>query len=184
MPFWGPRPPDPQQSVDAQWALVGEIEGLVLSSYLPADIMARHAVQDLLHAVRAEAATPQQWAAQLTRSLLDLLAELRVSHQSSAGLRIQLDWLQARADHLQAQVDAHNAQPLAGRVQELAADLTEAEADAARLAGRVRELETALAGQARTYEAEIGRLQAQIVDLNRIVGSQQRKLNDLLAPPG
>ena len=43
--------------------------------------------------------------------------------------------------------------------------------------------ETALAGQAKTYEAEIGRLQAQIVDLNRIVGSQQRKLNDLLAPP-
>ncbi len=183
MPFWGPRPPDPQQSVDAQWALVGEIEGLALSSYLPADIMARHALQDLLHAVRAEAATPQQWAAQLTRSLLDLLAELRVSHQSSAGLRIQLDWLEGMRQALQAQVDAHNADPLADRVQALTVDRKQAEAAAARLDSRVRELETALAGQAKTYEAEIGRLQEQIAGLNRIVGSQQRKLNDLLAPP-
>ncbi len=183
MPFWGPRPPDPQQSVDAQWALVGEIERLALSSYLPADIMARHALQDLLHAVRTAAATPQQWAAQLTRSLLDLLAELLVSRQGSAGLRIQLDWLEGMRQALQAQVDAHNADPLAARVQALTADCKQAEAGAARLASRVRELETALAGQAKTYEAEIGRLQAQIVDLNRIVGSQQRKLNDLLAPP-
>jgi uncharacterized protein YlxW (UPF0749 family) len=120
----------------------------------------------------------------LARSLLAIAAETLSNRQSLAAQRTQLEWLQGVCKCLQAQVDAHNADPLAVQVQDLTADLTEAEADAARLADRARELETALAGQARTYETEAARLRDQITSLNRIVGSQQQRLNDLLAPPG
>lgn len=184
MPVWGSRTPDPQQVAAAQWALVGEVEQAVSSSYVPADIQARHAVADLLRVLRDEAATPQQWADRLARRLLAIAAEALLNRQSLAALRTQLDWLEGMRQALQAQVDAHNADPLAARVQALTADSKQAEAAAARLAGRVRDLEMALAGQASTYEAEIGRLQEQIAGLNRIAGIQQRKLNDLLAPPG
>jgi chromosome segregation ATPase len=183
LPFGAPPTPDPRQVAEAQWALVAAIEQTAASSYVPADIVARHALEELLRAVRSAAASPQQWAAQMARRLLALVADLRVSQQSCAAQHAQLEWLQSVCKQLQAHVDAHNADPLAVQVQELTADLTEAEADAARLDGRVRELETALAGQAKTYEAEVARLQEQITNLNRIVGSQQRKLNDLLVPP-
>lgn len=184
LPFGPPSPPDPRQVAEAQWALVATIEQTVASSYVPADCQARRMAEELLRAVRDEAATPQQWAEVLARSLLAVAAEALVSRQSLAAQRTQLDWLEGVRQALQTQVDAQNADPLAVQVQELTADLTEAEADAARLAGRVRELETALAGQAQTYEAEAARLEEQIISLNRIVGSQQRKLNDLLAPSG
>ena len=184
LPFCTPPTPDPRQVAEAQWALVAEIEQAAGSSFLSADPQARHMAADLLRALRDEATSPSQWAEILARSLLAVAAETLINRQSLAAQHTQLEWLQGVCDRLQAQVDAHNADPLAVQVQELTADLTEAEADAARLADRVRELEMALAGQARTYEAEAARLQEQITSLNRIVGSQQQKLNDLLAPPG
>lgn len=182
--FGPPPPPDPRQVAEAQWALVEALEQAAGSSYLPADCQARRMAEELLRAVRDQATVPQQWAESLARSLLAIAAETLVNRQSLAAQHTQLEWLQGVCNRLQGQVDAHNADPLAVQVQELTADLTEAEADAARLADRVREIETALAGQAKTYAAEVARLEEQITSLNRIVGSQQQKLNDLLAPLG
>ena len=52
LPFCAPPAPDPRQVVEAQWALVGEIEQTVASSYVPADCQARRMAEELLRAVR------------------------------------------------------------------------------------------------------------------------------------
>lgn len=176
--------PDRQALAEAQWALVRAVEQAVDNSYGTVGLEPRRLVADLLAALRNRAATPEAWAEALARSLLDAATEILRGRQTLAAQREQLEALQARLDQLQAQVDAHNADLLVVRVQELEADLRDSDAAVLNLLGRVHGLEAALAGQARSYEAEIARLQAEIAGLNRIVGSQQRKLNDLLAPEG
>lgn len=174
--------PDRQALAEAQWALVRAVEQAVDNSYGTVGLEPRRLVADLLAALRNRAATPEAWAEALARSLLDAATEILRGRQTVAVQREQLEALQARLDQLQAQAAATRS--LVALVQELEAALAKAQADATRLGQRVRELEAALAGQARSYEAEIARLQAEIAGLNRIVGSQQRKLNDLLAPEG
>ncbi|MCX7708004.1 MAG: ATG16 family protein [Anaerolineae bacterium] len=179
LPFFSP---DPRLLVDAQWALVRAVEQAVDRNSVLAGLQARRMVAELLEAVHNRARTPEEWANILSWRLLVVATETLNDRQTLAAQRDQLAELQARIDQLQGQ--AAHIQSLVALVREREAELAKAQADATRLRQRVRELETALAGQAKSHEAEIARLQGEIVSLNRIVGSQQRKLNDLLAPEG
>jgi peptidoglycan hydrolase CwlO-like protein len=169
--------------VAAQWALITIVEGTAGSTFVRyAAPAATEAVGDLLARARAGAnGNPQRWAFLLGQGLPDLVAQLQAAR---AQVRGQVGGLQTQVELLEQRVKDLRADPLRDQVAALTAERARLLERIRGQAARITELQQALDGQQRAYEARLTEQRDEIAGLRALVARQQLKLNGLLVPEG
>lgn len=129
----------------------------------------------ILHDALARPHTnPVQWAINSAETLVQLVARFQTQAREN-DLTIQS--LRLRCKQLQKLLDRYHQDPLQDQVQALAQERDHWQAEATRLANRVRSLEQALSRAQQAHQSEVAALQQTIAHLNRIIVAQQEQLN-------
>ncbi len=171
----------PEDQVAAQWALIAVVEATVGSTPMRyAAPAAAQVVGELLAGARGGAhGDARRWAFLLGQYLPDLVAQLQADRDQARGAVVGE---QTRLSLLEERIKTLLAEPLRAQVAALTAERDRVLERARGLAGRITDLEQALAGQQQSYEARLAEQQAEIGALREIVAKQQLKLGGLLVP--